>query len=78
MAVSKDRILNLINRLSDNDLELVTDLMERLTKDNTDYDYPLDDEPTSYEDLEAIKEADTAFEKGELVRLKDVEHELRS
>lgn len=78
MAVSKDRVHDLINRLSDKDLELVSDLMERLTQLNNYREIPLDDEPTTQEDLDAIKAAEEAFVKGELISLKDIEHELRS
>ncbi|MBP1155075.1 MULTISPECIES: hypothetical protein [unclassified Paenibacillus] len=77
MAISKDRINDLINRLSDKDLELVTDLMERLTQHNK-REIPIDDEPTTQDDLNAIKAAHEALKKGELINLKDIEHELRS
>ena len=78
MAISKDRINDLITRLSDKDLELVTDLMERLTQINKYREISLDDEPTTQEDLNSIKAAHEAFEKGELISLRDIEHELRS
>ena len=78
LAISKEHINDLITRLSDKDLELVTDLMERLAQFNQYRAIPLDDEPTTQEDLDAIKAAHEAFEKGELISLKDVEHELRS
>ncbi|WP_198524726.1 hypothetical protein [Paenibacillus phocaensis] len=39
---------------------------------------PLDDEPTTQDDLDAINQAREAYLKGELIRLKDVEDELRS
>ena len=77
MAVSKDRINHLINHLSERDLELVTDLMERLIQSNYISEIPLDDEPTTQDDLNAIKAAHDAMEKGELINLKDIEHELR-
>ncbi len=77
MAVSKERINDLINQLSDKDLELVTDLMERLTQFNNYKDVPIDDEPTTQEDLDSIKAAREAYTNGELISLKDVEHELR-
>jgi hypothetical protein len=78
LAISKDHIIELITRLSDKDLELVTDLVERLAQFNNPNDIPLDDEPTTQEDLDAIKAAHEAFEKGELISLKDIEHELRN
>ncbi|GGA40585.1 hypothetical protein [Paenibacillus physcomitrellae] len=77
MAISKDRINYLINHLTEKDLELVTDLMERLIQN--DYpEIPLDDEPTTQDDLASIKAAHDAMEKGELISLKDIEHELRN
>jgi hypothetical protein len=51
VAVSKERINFLINHLSEKDLELVTDLLERLNELNKYSDIPLDDEPTTQEDL---------------------------
>ena len=60
MAVSKDRINELIDRLSEKDFELVTDLIERLTYTSQLNEIPLDDEPTTQEDLDAIKDASEA------------------
>jgi len=79
MAIHKDRINELLNRLSDNDLELITELMERLVKsENVTRFIPLDDEPTTQDDIDSINQANEAYLKGELVNLKDVEHELRN
>lgn len=79
MAISKDRISELLNRLSDNDLELVAELMERLvTSDNVTRIIPLDDEPTTKEDIDSINKANEAYLNGELISFKDVEHELRN
>jgi hypothetical protein len=78
LAVNRDHIHELINRLSDNDLALVSDLMERLTQFPAYRDIPLDDEPTTQEDLDAIHAADEALEKGELISYKDIKHELRN
>jgi len=77
LAVSKERLNYLINRLSEKDLELVTDLMERLAQYDS-REIPIDDEPTTQEDLDAIRAAHEAMEKGELISLKDIENELRS
>jgi hypothetical protein len=78
MAVNKEKVNNLINRLSERDLELVTDLMERLAQQNYYREIPIDDEPTTQDDLEAIRAAHEALEKGKLIDLKDIEDELRS
>ncbi len=78
MAVSRNRIIDLINQLSDKDLELITDLMERLTKLKNYNEFPIDDEPTTQEDFDAIKAAQEAYKNDELISLKDIEHELRS
>lgn len=78
MAVNKERFNELLDRLSDKDLELVSELMERLSKSPTTRDIPLDDEPTTQADLDAIKDAHESYLKGELINLKDVEHELRN
>lgn len=79
MAISKERFNELLERLSDKDLELVSELMERLSHSSTTKRViPLDDEPTTQNDLDAIKDAHEAYLKGELINLKDVEHELRN
>lgn len=78
MAISKDRIIDLINSLSERDFKLVSDLIVRLAQVSGYREIPLDDEPTTQEDLDAIKAAEEAFEKGELISFKDIEHELRS
>jgi len=77
LAISKERFNELLDRLSDKDLELVSEVMERLTQSPSKRD-PLDDEPTTQDDLEALGKAHEAYLKGELINLKDVEHELRS
>ena len=76
--MSKERFNELLDRLSDRDLELVSELMERLSQTSAIREIPLDDEPTTQEDLDAIHQAEEAFLKGELISLKDVEHELRN
>lgn len=78
MAVNKDRIDYLINQLNEKDLELVTDLMERLVQNNISYNIPIDDEPTTEDDLQAINAAYDAYRNGDLIDLKDIEHELRN
>jgi len=78
MAISKERIDFLINNLNVKDLELVTDLMERLVQNNTSTDIPLDDEPTTEDDIKAIQAAHEAMSKGELINLEDIENELRN
>lgn len=78
MAVDRKRVTELIDQLSEKDLVIVNDLLERLAQLNMYAEIPLDDEPTTREDLEAIKAAHQAYEDGELIDLKDIEHELRS
>ncbi|MCK8490191.1 hypothetical protein M0651_23805 [Paenibacillus sp. MBLB2552] len=78
MAVSKEKVTDLINRLSERDLELVTELLERLAQNNFYREIPIDDEPTTQDDLDAIHAAHEALKKGELIDLQDIEDELRS
>lgn len=78
MAVNKEKVTDLINRLSEEDLELVTVLLERLAKYKYYREIPIDDEPTTTDDLDAIHAAHEALEKGELIDLKDIEDELRN
>ena len=51
--------------------------MERLTQHNNQTEIPLDDEPTTQNDLNAIQAAHEAMKKEELINLEDIEHELR-
>jgi len=71
MAISKERIEYLINHLNDKDLELVTDLMERLVQNSTSTDVPIDDEPTTEDDIKAIQAAHKALNNSELIDLED-------
>jgi hypothetical protein len=44
---------------------------------NIEREIPLDDEPTTQDDLDAIDRANNAYLKGELINLRDVEQDLR-
>ncbi|UHA71953.1 hypothetical protein [Paenibacillus sp. 481] len=77
LAINKERIDYLIQHLSNKDLELITDLMERLVRHNQT-EITIDDEPTTHDDLNTIRGAREAMSKGELISLKDIEHELRN
>lgn len=77
MAISKERMIHLINHLSAKDFDLVGDLLERLVSSNPEPELALDDEPTTPDDFAAIKAAHDALEKNQLISLKDIEHELR-
>ncbi|MGG6312397.1 hypothetical protein [Paenibacillus macerans] len=78
MAISKERLHELLGQLTDKDLELVSELVERLSQTSTKREIPLDDEPTTQDDLDAINKAREAYLKGELISLKDIEHEIRN
>ncbi|MEI0735465.1 hypothetical protein VQ056_00315 [Paenibacillus sp. JTLBN-2024] len=65
MAVNKERFYELLDRLSDKDLELVSELMERLANIPVNREIPLDDEPTTQDELDAIKDAHEAYLRGE-------------
>ncbi|WP_159887371.1 hypothetical protein [Paenibacillus puerhi] len=78
LAVSKERINYLINQLSEKDLGLITDIIERLAQNNKQTNISIDDEPTTEDDLSAIRAAHKAIKQGELINLKDIEHELRN
>jgi hypothetical protein len=78
VAVSKERINHLLNHLPEKDLLLVSDLLERLTHLNKYSDIPIDDEPTTQDDLDAIKAAHEDMNNNELIDSKDIEDELRS
>jgi hypothetical protein len=78
LAISKERFNELLDRLSDKDLDLVSELIERLSQSSIKREIPLDDEPTTQDDLDAINKATDAYLRGELINLKGVEHELRN
>lgn len=74
MAVSKDHLNKLIQQLSDDDLPIAADFLEKLV--GNDRQIPWDDEPTTQEDLEEIKKAKESFARGEGIKLKDVIDDL--
>ncbi|WNR43665.1 hypothetical protein [Paenibacillus roseipurpureus] len=75
MAVSKDHLNKLIQQLSDDALPIAADFLEKLLI-GKDQHIPWDDEPTTLEDLDAIKKAKEAFARGEGIKLKNVIDDL--
>lgn len=75
MAVSKDHLNKLIQQLSDDALPIAADFLEKLVIGKYQH-IPWDDEPTTQEDLDAIKKAKEAFARGEGIKLKDVIDDL--
>lgn len=76
MAITKKDLNKLIQQLSDDALPEAADFLEKLVHDPKHRYIPWDDEPTTKEDLEEIKRAKEAFERGEGINLKDIEDEL--
>jgi len=76
MAVSKEHLNNLIQQISDDDLPIAINFLEKLVNNSKDNHIPWDDEPTTKEDLEAIKKAKDAFKRGDTVKFEDVIDEL--
>ncbi len=77
MAISKKELNDLIDKLSDNDIPLVADLVKRLIHP-ADYHIPYDDEPLSEDDIQAINEARRDFLEGKTIKFEDIKHELQN
>lgn len=60
-----ERLSEMIQELSDADFAIVSGIVERLSTKKSGFNFPLDDEPTTIEDLEAIKIAMTDVEKSD-------------
>ncbi|PWV87366.1 hypothetical protein DFQ01_1622 [Paenibacillus cellulosilyticus] len=77
MAINKKELSELINKLSDNDIPLVADLVKRLIHP-ADYHIPYDDEPLTQDDIEAVDEANQEFLEGKTIKFEDIKHELQN
>jgi hypothetical protein len=78
MAVSKkEELSELIDKLSDNDISLVADLIKRLIHP-ADYHIPYDDEPLTEDDIQAIQEARQEYLEGKTIKFEDIMHELQN
>lgn len=76
MAVSKEQLTKLIQQLSDDALPIAAEFLEVLASHPKYRVIPLDDEPTTEDELKQIQEAKEAFARGEGIKLEDVIDEL--
>ncbi|XID91564.1 hypothetical protein ACF3MZ_24110 [Paenibacillaceae bacterium WGS1546] len=76
MAVSKEQLTKLIQQLSDDALPIAAEFLEVLVSHPRYRVIPLDDEPTTEDDLKQIQEAKESFARGEGIKLEDVIDEL--
>lgn len=76
MAVSKDHLNKLIQQLPEEALPIAADFLEKLVTNKEYRHIPWDDEPTTQDDIEAIKKAKESFRRGESITLKDVIDDL--
>lgn len=76
MAVSKEQLNKLIEQLPNEALPIAADFLEKLVSNPERRVIELDNEPTTTEDLEAIKKAKESFARGEGIKFKDVINEL--
>lgn len=75
MAVSKEDLNKLIQQLPEENLFIAKQFLEKLVPGSHQY-IPWDDEPTTQEDLDAIREAKEALARGEGIKFEDVKDEL--
>jgi hypothetical protein len=75
MAVTKNDLNELIQHLSEDDLPLAADFLKKLVIKKS-RPIPWDDEPTTDEDLHAIKKAKESFTRGEGIKFEDVINDL--
>lgn len=69
MAMSKEELHRLIDRLSDEQVQRLANALPSIV-------VPVDDEPLTAEDTQAIKEARDEFERGESIPLDELLHGL--
>ncbi|WP_019636393.1 hypothetical protein [Paenibacillus fonticola] len=77
MAISKQELTDLIDKLSEKDVLLVADLVKRLIHPS-DYHIPYDDEPLTEDDLQAIREAKKEYLEGKTIKFEDILDELQN
>lgn len=78
LSMNIERLSKMIQELSHADFAIVSGIVERLSTKNSSFDFPLDDEPTTIEDLEDIKIATSSLNRDEWISFTDVENELRN
>jgi hypothetical protein len=76
MSITKDDLNKLIQLLPDNVLPIAADFLEKLVSNPNIQYIPWDDEPTTQQDIEDIKNAKESLRSGEGIKLKDVINEL--
>ncbi|MCU6798266.1 hypothetical protein OB236_39675 [Paenibacillus sp. WQ 127069] len=72
MSISKDDLNKLIQQLPDNALPIAADFLDKLVNNPNIRYIPWDDEPTTEQDIEDIKNAKESFARGESIKLKNV------
>lgn len=76
MSITKDDLNKLIQQLPDNALPIAADFLGKLVNNRNVRNIPWDDELTTQQDVEDIKNAKESFARGEGIKLKDVINEL--
>lgn len=76
MSITKEDLNKLILQLPDNALPIAADLLGKLISNPHVRFIPWDDEPTTQQDLDDIKNAKESIARGEGIKLKDVIDEL--
>ncbi|MCR8644480.1 hypothetical protein NV379_17635 [Paenibacillus sp. N1-5-1-14] len=76
MAITKEDLNKLIQKLSDDVLPEAAKYLENLVSKSAQREIPWDDEPTTQDDLDVIKKAKEAFTRGDTIKLKDVVNDL--
>lgn len=76
MSITKDDLNKLIQQLPENALPIAADFLGKLVSNPNIRYIPWDEEPTTQQDIEDIKNAKESFARGESIKLKDVINEL--
>ena len=77
MVIKKENLKKIIQQLPEESLPKAGEFLKNLLSESSSHRYiPIDDEPTTDEDLQDIREAREEFKRGEGIKFSDVKNEL--
>lgn len=77
MAIRKEDIYRLVEKLKEQDLKIVYDLLNRLTDDLDDFVVEADDTPLTDEELRELEEINRQIDNGEVTDWEDIKSEYK-